>query len=319
MRQLTIFLRVFFLFILVSVNTLAQDSSHITLKRTSSTNSYNQAYAPKYKLDSAFNAYLKPIKLDSIRTAKEDSSMQVVNAKFFDYLHLKRKTAIESKNEKYQTGAERKFYQQWNVFALLSVLCLFVLISYFFAKDIYAILQGFINNRILNLVIRDNNVLNSESFLFIALFISLTYAYLLKLLFGIDELFHFDGWAAYVALAGCVMVFFGVKTILLRLAGALFSVKSLVNNYISIVYITFCAFSLIIFPLLIFYTLGPKSISSQLLIVFVVLLVLSLVYQYLRGILYISSNFQFPKFYFIVYLCAFEICPLIILYKVLLN
>ncbi|MNY31314.1 hypothetical protein D3C86_1654740 [compost metagenome] len=179
--------------------------------------------------------------------------------------------------------------------------------------------QGFVNNRTLNQLIRDNNLLNSESFIFIATLIGFTFGYLLQVLFGINEVFGMEGVGGYCLLSLLVMLFFLAKTILLRLAGVVFSVKNMVNNYISIIYISFGTFTLLLIPLLILHALGTAAIINNLMLIFMAILILSFAYQYIRGAIFISSNFQFPKFYFIVYLCAFEICPLIILYKVLLN
>ncbi|MFN5705738.1 MAG: DUF4271 domain-containing protein [bacterium] len=43
------------------------------------------------------------------------------------------------------------------------------------------------------------------------------------------------------------------------------------------------------------------------------------VYKYLRTGSFLKNNFQFPIFYLFLYLCAFEIMPLLIIYKVFVT
>ncbi|POY35053.1 hypothetical protein C3K47_16750 [Solitalea longa] len=260
-----------------------------------------------------------PVLIDkSKQNTSLDSFVVAFNTPFMNALALKVKMPKYS-NVVYADPVERKFKDPQNIYILFALFLLFVVISYFFNRDISMMAQGFINNRILNQLVRDNNLLNSESFIFISLLIGFTFGYLLKVVFHIDELLGVVGIGVYFIVSLMVIVFFLLKTILLRLAGALFSIKHMVNNYISIIYISFGACTLVLIPLLILYALGPAQFGNHLFMVFSAILILSLAYQYIRGAIFISSNFQFSKFYFIVYLCAFEICPLVILYKVLLK
>ncbi|UKJ07359.1 DUF4271 domain-containing protein [Solitalea lacus] len=260
-----------------------------------------------------------PVLIDkSKQNTSIDSFIVAYNKDFKEYITLKKKMSLHATASDVEP-LDRKFKAPDQIYILFALFLLLVLVSYFFSRDLSVMAQGFINNRILNQLVRDNNLLNSESFIFMAILIGLTFGYLLQILFGINELLGISGVGTYLLLSLFVMLFFMAKTIVLRLAGALFGIKNMVNNYISIIYISFGTFTLLLIPLLILYTLGPLVFKHNMIIVFSSILVLSFTYQYLRGAIFISSNFQFSKFYFIIYLCAFEICPLIILYKVLLN
>jgi hypothetical protein len=49
----------------------------------------------------------------------------------------------------------------------------------------------------------------------------------------------------------------------------------------------------------------------------VILILLVFLIQYVRSTLNLISNFTFPKIYLFVYLCALEICPVLIMIKAL--
>lgn len=294
----------------------AQDS----LKVVTQHHYYHRVDSTAFKDSMALvNMRRVPVLLDKSKQNKSlDSFTVAFNKGFKDAIGLKVKMPKVSSLQ-YADPVERKFKNPQNIYILFCLFLLFVLISYFFARDISVMAQGFINNRILNQLVRDNNLLNSESFIFISLLIGFTFGYLLKVVFHIDEIMGVTGIGSFFLISLMVILFFLIKTILLRIAGALFSIKNMVNNYISIIYIAFGSCTLVLIPLLILHALGPTQFGNSLLIVFSTILILSFAYQYIRGAIFISSNFQFSKFYFIVYLCAFEICPLVILYKVLLK
>lgn len=316
LRQVLTFLGIFTVLMLFGADIQAQDS--VSYRRPVRTVRIPDSVRIK---DSIALIKLRevPSLIDKSKQNKSlDSFTVAYNKDFKDLLLLKTKMKKVSSVE-YVDQVERKFKDREGVYVTFFLFLLFVLISYFFARDISSMVQGFVNNRILNQLIRDNNLLNSESFIFIATLIGFTFGYLMQVLFGIKEIFGIEGVGGYCLLSLMVMLFFLAKTIVLRLAGVVFSVKNMVNNYISIIYISFGTFTLLLIPLLILHALGTAAFVNNLMLIFMVILILSFAYQYIRGAIFISSNFQFPKFYFIVYLCAFEICPLIILYKVLLN
>ncbi len=76
-------------------------------------------------------------------------------------------------------------------------------------------------------------------------------------------------------------------------------------------------FSISLLPLLFIFAFSQQFIKSYVLIGVVCLTIIYLLYRSFRGFLVSRDLLPFHKFHFFVYLCTFEIAPLIILYKIL--
>ena len=111
-------------------------------------------------------------------------------------------------------------------------------------------------------------------------------------------------------------VFIIVKMLFEKIVGALFSIEKLINNYLyhKLTYLNLFSLLLFIVNVLFFYLLVPSKIA--LISIGAGLLVLNLLFILYSVRSYrtlIIDNF----FYFILYLCALEISPLLLLYKLI--
>jgi hypothetical protein len=113
------------------------------------------------------------------------------------------------------------------------------------------------------------------------------------------------------------IVFVLVKFVIEKLIGSIFSVDSIINNYLyqKLNYRNLLALIFFMGNLIFFYSYEP---SLAVIFTFIGGIVISnlifLLYSYKRNSNLILRHF----FYFILYLCALEISPYVILYKVLL-
>ncbi|GHC46305.1 DUF4271 domain-containing protein [Ulvibacter litoralis] len=111
-------------------------------------------------------------------------------------------------------------------------------------------------------------------------------------------------------------IFILIKFSIEKIVGSIFSIDALINNYLyqKLSYRNLLAIALFIGNLIFFYTLEP---SLNILLSFIAIILI------LNGIALFNSYKSIGKiilanfFYFILYLCALEIAPYYILYKVL--
>lgn len=120
----------------------------------------------------------------------------------------------------------------------------------------------------------------------------------------------------FVQLLGGYMVFVLAKYYIEKIVANVFSIDGIINNYLyqKLSYRNFLAILVFGANLCFFYVMPPSL--SALIIVAAILVVLNgiaLLYSYKKNTTVIFSHF----FYFILYLCALEISPYIILYKAL--
>ena len=111
-----------------------------------------------------------------------------------------------------------------------------------------------------------------------------------------------------------VFVFIIVKTSIEKMIGAIFSIEKLIDHYIyeKLSYRNFLSLLLIITNLIFYFSIKPDLNTLLILtgILFLVnMLILSYSYKNYRSLIF--SNL----FYFLLYICALEISPYLILYK----
>jgi hypothetical protein len=126
---------------------------------------------------------------------------------------------------------------------------------------------------------------------------------------SIDDLFKFTfGIGTFIL----------IKVLLERLIGSLFEIDKLIDQYLfqKISYKNFLGVILLPINLLLIYSFKPS------LIVFYIIVCIILIINLVGLITTIKTNQSIIKqnfFYFILYLCALEIAPYIILYKVFIS
>jgi len=128
--------------------------------------------------------------------------------------------------------------------------------------------------------------------------------------------FDISGWKLWLALFGFLLVIFALKIIVYHFIGWVFRVQDRTKEYLSQSSVMSKAYGVILLPLIaLFPFLEPEARHFVPKIGFAVFILLYLI-QIARGI---NANLRdtLSGYYIILYLCALEILPLSILYKVL--
>jgi hypothetical protein len=113
-------------------------------------------------------------------------------------------------------------------------------------------------------------------------------------------------------------IFVFIKFSAEKIVGSIFSIDAIVNNYLyqKLSYRNILAVIILLVNIVFFYIVEPSITGIAIFMgIIVVFNCIALFYSYKTIGNLILSNF----FYFILYLCAFEISPYILLYKVLLQ
>ena len=118
----------------------------------------------------------------------------------------------------------------------------------------------------------------------------------------------------FFQILSAVFIFIIVKTSIEKMIGAIFSIKNVIDQYIyeKLTYRNFISLLLIIANLIFYFSVKP-DLNTLLIFTGILFLIniLILFYTYKNYRSLIFSNF----FYFLLYLCALEISPYLILYK----
>lgn len=208
----------------------------------------------------------------------------------------------------------------WQLLVLGVLTVIAAVMVRFFRKDLRDLLEGFISNRLINQTIREPGLLNTPVTLLLLILGSLSIGALLYFIIPQELLpFSSTGPERYLLLSGLTLLVYLLRVLLLKMTGFIFGLRDFVNSYLYVLYTATGTVSLLILLFLLTRLLGPPALAALMIPAMQATFLFFFVYQYTRGIWYLVNTFQFPKIYLILYLCAFEICPLLILGMGLFN
>ncbi len=224
---------------------------------------------------------------------------------------------ISNKNRP-QMGNERHSRDPWIIAVIFGLLIYTGIINLVFGKDIQSIIQAFYNKRALSKISKEDSLLTSWAFICLFSLFGLTiglYIYLVILYY--DNTYAVSGFELFIFLSVIVISLFVIKILVLRIIGFIFDINRIVSEYITILYLTYFNITFIFLPVVICFSLISAALIPYLLLISLVLILLIFAIQYLRSTLNIISHFSFHKIYLFIYLCALEICPILIIIKAL--
>ncbi len=207
-------------------------------------------------------------------------------------------------------------YEWFTIFMVLSLVFI-TLARVLFANRFLDFIGVFGNSKYLKIYTKDQRFIDFfDGLLFLNLVISLSiFGYLSFLTLQQDYIFELDVF---------LKIIFGITTLALikilieRLIGSLFEIDKIVEFYLfqKTSYRNFSGFVLLPINALLLYTISPSK-TSILIIVFILILI---------NLIGFITSFKIHQktvlnniFYFILYLCALEIGPYLILYKLIVE
>lgn len=226
-------------------------------------------------------------------------------------LHLKSKAQVRE-------GSSRHMRDSWVLGIVLILLIYTGFLNLFMGKSIQTVFRSFYGKRILSQVSNEDTLLNSWAFLGLFLLFGLTaglFAY--QITASYNRFYSVSGFQLFAYLAVLIMALFIVKYLVLKFMGFVFDISKAVSDYISILHLTYFNITFVFLPLTVCFCLILPRYFSIVITVAEVLAVVIFIWQYLRSSINIISNFRFHKFYLFIYLCALEICPVLVLIKAL--
>ncbi|MEO5681189.1 MAG: DUF4271 domain-containing protein [Chitinophagaceae bacterium] len=110
-----------------------------------------------------------------------------------------------------------------------------------------------------------------------------------------------------------------VKFLILKFTGWIFNIRDAADTYIFIVFLVNKLLAIFLLPLLIVMSFSMASWANVLLTLSYVMIGAFFTYRYIVSFAPVRREVKVSQFHFFMYLCAFEIIPLLLIYKVLLR
>jgi len=216
------------------------------------------------------------------------------------------------------TGNVRRYRNPWLIITVIGLLIYTAFLNLFLGKDIKLVIQSFYNKHVASQMDKEGGVINARAFIGLFVLFSFTFGlflYQLIIFYGIS--YGLEGFRLFVFLSVLTALLFALKFLVLKFIGFVFDVSKVVSEYIAILNLTYFNIAFVLLAVGICFSLISNIYIQGLLFFTEGLIAVIFAWQYLRNSVNIISNIRFHKFYLFIYLCALEICPILILIKAL--
>jgi hypothetical protein len=139
-------------------------------------------------------------------------------------------------------------------------------------------------------------------------------------------LLHFSQWGGGInfwflyldCIAGLAILYLG-KFVILKFCGWVLNISRATDTYIFVVFLVNKMLGIFLLPFLILITFSSPEVREIVITISFVMIFVLLIYRVVAAYRPVRSEIKLPPFYFFSYICAFEIAPLLLIYKVLLT
>ncbi len=215
-------------------------------------------------------------------------------------------------------GTPRHQRDMWVIIAAFALLIYTGVLNRAIGKDIYSVIQAFYDKRAFAKISKEDSLLTSWAFIGLFSLFGFTIGlYLYQVVSYFDIAYSISGFQLFIMLSVIVIALFILKILVLRILAFIFDIRKMVREYVSILYLTYFNIAFVFLPIVISFSLLSATLLPWLLRISLILMIAIFIVQYLRSTINIISNFRFHKIYLFIYLCALEICPILIMLKAL--
>jgi hypothetical protein len=126
-------------------------------------------------------------------------------------------------------------------------------------------------------------------------------------------------WQLWLASVAVVALLYIAKFVGLKLSGWIFGMSVAVDTYIFIVFLVNKILGVALLPVVILLAFSREPVRSASATLGVLLVAGMLIYRFIRSYRPVWEEVQMSRFHFFLYLCTFEIAPLLLIYKSMLK
>ncbi|GAA0529020.1 DUF4271 domain-containing protein [Chitinophaga japonensis] len=207
----------------------------------------------------------------------------------------------------------------WLVYLIGGIVLLLGIIRMSYLKYFSDLFRAFLNPTLSQRQLKDQLSQSPfPNFLLNTFFAISLGVYFYLLMYRQQYIFNADAWLLIPGLVLLVALVYIVKYLVLRFCGWLFGNADLADAYIFILYLINKVVGIMLVPFLVILAFCQPGIAQTFLYISIFFIILLVGYRYIRSYSVVKQYLSFSKLHFFLYLCAFEVVPVLILTKVLL-
>ena len=210
--------------------------------------------------------------------------------------------------------------EDWVTITLISLLGMLTWFNFFYHRIFRQLIGAYFNLSLTGQIVRDESVLLQRATLIISI---ISYAqiglfiHLLCLRQGWETPVLQTGILRFALLSVLVALAYSLKMLLLRFLSEVFGLERPVALYVFNIFLMVMMSGLVLFPVNIIMAYAERGIAETAAHAGMVILAVFFVYRLIRAAGIWTGIPRFSLFYLFLYLCSFEIAPLLILWKVI--
>ena len=223
--------------------------------------------------------------------------------------------AVRIRAERFEpTSFDGMFY------LLVTMLFYFAVVKLFFGKYLANLMTLFFKASIRQQQLREQ-VLQSPfpSLLLNNLFIFSAGLYAAFLL----RYYHYGNadwfWLHFIYCAALLAILYLLKYMILRITGWIFNINRAVETYLFVVFMTNKIIGIFLLPFLVLIAFSGPFLTEVGITLSIMMIGLFYVYRFIASYSTLHKEIKISGLHFFLYLCAFEIAPLLLIYKVLVT
>jgi len=205
-------------------------------------------------------------------------------------------------------------------YLLLLMLFYFAIVKLFFGKYLGNLLTLFFRASMRQQQLREQvlqspfpSVLLNNLFVFSG---GLYGAFLLRFYhYGNPDMF----WVHFLYCTVLLAVLYLLKFLVLKIVGWIFNINRTVDTYLFVVFMTNKIIGIFLLPFLVLISFSGPLFTEIAITLSLIMIGIFYVYRFFGGYATLHKEIKISGLHFILYLCAFEIAPLLLIYKVLLT
>lgn len=207
----------------------------------------------------------------------------------------------------------------WLVYVMGGIVLLLGIIRLSYLKYFTDLFRAFMNPTLSQRQLKDQLSQSPfPNFLLNTFFVISLAMYLYLLMYRQNYIPSSNAWMVIPALIVLVALIYSVKYVMLRFCGWLFGSSELADAYIFILYLINKVLGILLVPFLVILAFCRPEEARAVLYISVFFIITLVAYRYIRSYSVVKQYLSFSRLHFFLYLCAFEVAPVLIITKVLL-
>ncbi|MEP7263243.1 MAG: DUF4271 domain-containing protein [Bacteroidota bacterium] len=215
----------------------------------------------------------------------------------------------------------RHITPDWLTLVLLAIVALFTWYKIFYHRMFLQLVNAFFSMATTNQIVRDESVLLQRASLNASIIFYLAgglFLYQVSIIYDWNHPWLENDFMRFITFSLIIAILYTAKMLSLRILSNIFNAEKPASSYIFTIFLFNMMAGLLLLPIVVLITYSPLFRQQYFITIVLLILGAILCYRLVRVVVIWMSIPRAPVFYLFLYLCAFEVAPLLLIRKIVL-